>query len=152
GANMGKEGESFAAGGAASDLPKCIVTGGAGTLTVMYQGKSFPICCSGCRDEFNENPDKYVKKYLARMEKGEVKEGQPPTTAPATSTEKTAEAKAIPKEEAAKTKTTSKAETTKPATEKKDDPAAKAASLLAQGTALEKAGKASAALDYYKRV
>ncbi len=60
--NMGKQGESFAAGGGASNLPKCILTGGAATMTVSYQGKSFPICCTGCRDEFNANPEKYVKK------------------------------------------------------------------------------------------
>ncbi len=31
-------------------------------MTVSYQGKSYPICCSGCRDEFNEDPEKYVKR------------------------------------------------------------------------------------------
>ena len=35
-----KEGESFAAGSAAVEQPKCIVTGGAATLTVSYQGQS----------------------------------------------------------------------------------------------------------------
>src|SRR5947209_1496512 len=43
--NLGKEGESFAAGGSAADLPKCILTGGAATMSVTYQGKSYPICC-----------------------------------------------------------------------------------------------------------
>ena len=61
-----KEGESFAAGGSSSDLPKCIITGGSSTMTVSYDGKSYPICCSGCRDEFNDNPTKYVKKALLR--------------------------------------------------------------------------------------
>lgn len=69
-ANLGKEGESFAAGGSAEDLPKCIVTGGAATLNVTYQGKSYPLCCTGCRDEFNENPAKYVEK-LARRNRAE---------------------------------------------------------------------------------
>ena len=57
-----KEGESFAAGSSATEAPKCLVTGGAATLTVAHQGRTYPICCSGCRDEFLENPDKYVKK------------------------------------------------------------------------------------------
>src|SRR5262249_7520975 len=57
-----KEGEAFAAGSSAADLPKCVVTGGAATLTVSYQGKTYPLCCSGCRDEVNENPEKYIKK------------------------------------------------------------------------------------------
>lgn len=60
-----KEGESFAAGGGAGSLPECILTGGAATMTVSYQGKSYPVCCSGCRDEFNENPQKYVAKLAA---------------------------------------------------------------------------------------
>src|SRR3954463_15086245 len=57
-----KEGESFAAGGSAADLPKCILTGGAATMTVSYKGKSYPVCCSGCRDEFNDDPEKYARK------------------------------------------------------------------------------------------
>ena len=154
--NPGKEGESFAAGGAAADLPKCIITGGAGTMSVAYQGKSYPICCTGCRDEFTENPEKYVKKYLARLEKGEA---VPAATKPAAETPlaeaktEPATAKAMPKDPASKDKpNTAKAKSeTKPATDK-NDPAAKAASLLAQGTALEKAGKSAAALTYYKRV
>ena len=38
------------------------MTGGAATMTLSYQGRTFPICCTGCRDEFNENPEKYLKK------------------------------------------------------------------------------------------
>jgi len=75
-----KEGESFAAGGGAADLPKCILTGGAATMTVSYQGKSFPICCTGCRDEFLENPEKYVKKAALRAEKGDSKKAAKPTS------------------------------------------------------------------------
>ncbi len=68
-----KEGESFAAGGSSADLPKCILTGGAATMTVSYQGKSYPICCSGCRDEFNDNPEKYAKKAALMTETGTAK-------------------------------------------------------------------------------
>ena len=57
-----KDGESLAGATAASAQPKCIVTGGAATMTMSYQGRTFPICCTGCRDEFNENPEKYIKK------------------------------------------------------------------------------------------
>ncbi len=57
-----KEGESLAGGTTASDRPRCIVTGGAATMTLSYNGQTFPICCTGCRDEFNENPEKYIKK------------------------------------------------------------------------------------------
>ncbi|WP_165244749.1 YHS domain-containing protein [Paludisphaera soli] len=60
-----KEGETFAAGSAATEAPKCVVTGGAATQTVSYEGRTFPICCSGCRDEFLDAPDKYLKKLAA---------------------------------------------------------------------------------------
>lgn len=60
--NQGKEGESFAAGGGASNLPKCILTGGAATMSVSFKGKSYPVCCSGCRAEFEADPEKYVAK------------------------------------------------------------------------------------------
>jgi hypothetical protein len=61
-----KEGVPFAAG---SNVPECIVTGGLGTMAVTYQGKSYFVCCSGCRDEFNANPAMYVKEFEAKMAK-----------------------------------------------------------------------------------
>jgi YHS domain-containing protein len=57
-----RDGESLAGGANSSERPKCIVTGGAATMTLTYNGQSFPICCTGCRDEFNESPEKYIKK------------------------------------------------------------------------------------------
>jgi hypothetical protein len=55
-----KEGESLAGGGKKNE---CVVTGGLGTIAVSYMGKTFYVCCGGCRDEFNENPKKYVEAY-----------------------------------------------------------------------------------------
>ena len=59
-----KQGEVFAGAGE-GEKPRCVVTGGAATQSVTYQGRSFPICCSGCRDEFLESPEKYLKKAAA---------------------------------------------------------------------------------------
>lgn len=71
-----REGESFAAGGSADDLPKCVVTGGAATMSVSFEGASYPICCSGCLDEFRESPAKYIQKAKARAaRKAEPKPG-----------------------------------------------------------------------------
>lgn len=50
-------GESFAAG---KKAPECIVSGGAATIPVNYQGKQYFVCCTGCRDEFYANPEKYI--------------------------------------------------------------------------------------------
>ena len=52
-----KEGESLAGG---KKKPECIVTGGAATIQVSYQGKTYYVCCSGCKDEFDANPKKYI--------------------------------------------------------------------------------------------
>jgi YHS domain-containing protein len=52
-----KEGESIAGG---KKKPECVVTGGAASIQVSYQGKTYYVCCSGCKDEFDANPKKYV--------------------------------------------------------------------------------------------
>ncbi|MCI0680698.1 MAG: YHS domain-containing protein [Gemmataceae bacterium] len=61
-----KEGEAFAAG---DGNPECIVSGGKGTMAVTYQGKTYYVCCSGCRSEFNEHPQKYIDEYNAKKAK-----------------------------------------------------------------------------------
>src|SRR5262249_52726978 len=43
-----KEGESF--GADSNKKPECVVTGGLGTMTVSYNGQTYYVCCSGCRD------------------------------------------------------------------------------------------------------
>jgi hypothetical protein len=55
--------------GAAAKKLECIVSGGLGTGSVSYKGVSYPICCSGCRDAFNENPEFYVKAWEAKKGK-----------------------------------------------------------------------------------
>jgi hypothetical protein len=59
-----KEGVAFASedGG-----PECVVSGGLGTMPVMHGSKTYYVCCTGCRDAFKEQPDKYVKEFEARM-------------------------------------------------------------------------------------
>jgi hypothetical protein len=61
-----REDVSFAAG---DGKPECVVSGGLGTIPVMYQGKTYHVCCSGCRTEFNENPAKYIAEYEAKKAK-----------------------------------------------------------------------------------
>jgi hypothetical protein len=65
--NFTKEGESLAGGGKEKE---CVVTGGLGTIAVSYQGKTYYVCCTGCRDAFNENPEKIIKAYEERKKKG----------------------------------------------------------------------------------
>jgi hypothetical protein len=61
-----KEGESL---GAADKKNECVVTGGLGTIPVTYMGKSYYVCCTGCRDAFNENPAKILKEWEEKKKK-----------------------------------------------------------------------------------
>lgn len=58
-----RQGSGFGKG---STGPECIVTGGLGTIAVMHEGKTYYVCCSGCRDYFNENPVEVLAEYQAR--------------------------------------------------------------------------------------
>ncbi|MBA4190055.1 MAG: hypothetical protein C0467_18885 [Planctomycetaceae bacterium] len=49
------------AGGVGVKKPECIVSGGAANMAVSFGGKTYYVCCTGCRDEFNANPKKYAK-------------------------------------------------------------------------------------------
>jgi hypothetical protein len=49
---------------------ECIVSGGLGTMAVSYKGQTFYVCCSGCREAFLEEPEKYIKEYEAKKKKG----------------------------------------------------------------------------------
>lgn len=62
-----KEGEPFADIGRSER--ECIVSGGTGTIAVSYEGKTYYVCCTGCRDEFKANPAKYVKEWEAKRKK-----------------------------------------------------------------------------------
>lgn len=59
-----REGVSFAAG---DNKPECVVSGGLGTMPVSYKGKTYYVCCSGCRDAFKDEPEKYIAEFEARQ-------------------------------------------------------------------------------------
>ena len=141
-------------------------------MSVTFEGKTYPLCCSGCKDEFQDKPAKYVKKAMLQA-------SNPGKTSKASQTnarnkddgsfgglveDENANLKEDKEAASSKTKPTAKtkakespeperepAAPTKPKT-KRADRSVKAASLLKQAQALEKAGKSSAALTYYKRI
>ncbi len=177
-----KEGESLAGGTTASDRPRCIVTGGAATMTITYQGRTFPICCTGCRDEFNENPEKYIKKagLMARSRGSKAKSGQggparvsrfedafagdvpDAPTIKAGGRSAKAVAKAAPTRDGSEKEAddaASKSESWSQPARKKAEPktaesraASRAAGLLRIAQNLEKSGKSDAALENYQRI
>lgn len=158
-----KEGESFAAGGSAANLPKCILTGGAATMSVSYQGKSYPVCCSGCHDEFNEDPEKYVKKAALMATQGSARAAMRPASRvgkddgafdglvdePSASAKPAATVKSKAKSKSAAAESPDPAPSSPSATAKS---AARAATTLRLGQNLEKAGKTAAAIQYYREL
>ena len=58
-----RKGIAFAAG---ESGPVCIVTEGRGTIQVAYKGKTYYVCCSGCKDLFNENPEAILAEAAER--------------------------------------------------------------------------------------
>ena len=160
-----KEGEAFAAGAGGADLPKCILTGGAAGMTVSFQGKSYPVCCTGCRDEFNDNPEKYAKLAdLAQAKAGRDTSAARPAAKgkddgtfdglidePKAKTNPTTPSKAASKAKAVPAPTEGPAAETKVA-KAKDDPEVKAAREVQLGQNFEKSGKNTLALDHYRKV
>jgi YHS domain len=62
-----KEGIAFADAG--STNPECVVSGGLGTIKVRYKGETYYVCCTGCRDAFNDDPEKYIKEFQVKKAK-----------------------------------------------------------------------------------
>jgi YHS domain-containing protein len=60
-----RKGGSFA--NVKDSYPKCIVTGGRGTSTVEYKGKTYYVCCSGCKQAFLDDPDAVLAEALERL-------------------------------------------------------------------------------------
>ncbi len=61
-----KNGVAFAG---EEDKPECVVSGGLGTMPVSYKGKTYYVCCTGCRDAFKEEPEKYIKEFEENKKK-----------------------------------------------------------------------------------
>lgn len=60
-----REGSNFGKG---TNYIECIVTGGVGTMPVTFEGKTYYVCCTGCRDLFNDDPAAVLAEYRERKE------------------------------------------------------------------------------------
>jgi YHS domain-containing protein len=65
-----RQGVAFAAG---ESGPTCIVTDGRGTIAVSYKGMTYHVCCTGCRDLFNENPEAVLAEAAQRKKDNDGK-------------------------------------------------------------------------------
>jgi hypothetical protein len=60
-----RKGSGFGQG---SSQIECVVTGGLGTIPVTHEGKTYYVCCTGCRDLFNDDPAGVLAEYRERKE------------------------------------------------------------------------------------
>lgn len=60
-----REGTSFALDDSDYKDRTCVISQGLGTTQVSYKGKSYWVCCSGCKAAFEEDPEKWIAKFEA---------------------------------------------------------------------------------------
>ncbi len=60
-----REGTSFALSDSDYGDKTCIISQGLGTIAVTYQGRTYWVCCSGCKAAFEEDPERWIKRAAA---------------------------------------------------------------------------------------
>lgn len=66
-----RQGSDFAKNAAGG--PECVVTGGLGTIAVKHEGKTYYVCCSGCRELFEDDPAGVLADYYQRKKDEQTK-------------------------------------------------------------------------------
>ena len=46
----------------------CIISQGLGTIAVSYQGKTYWVCCSGCKAAFEDDPQRWIARAAEQVE------------------------------------------------------------------------------------
>jgi hypothetical protein len=60
-----REGTSFALSDTDYGDKTCIISQGLGTIAVSYQGRSYWVCCTGCKAAFEDEPERWIAKWEA---------------------------------------------------------------------------------------
>ena len=68
-AEVGYTREGTRLAGPGGGQPECVVTGGLGTIKVEHAGKTYYVCCTGCQQAFNDDPEGILAEYKARRDK-----------------------------------------------------------------------------------
>ena len=69
-----RAGEKLARGNAGER--QCIVTGGLGTISVSHAGMTFYVCCEGCRQAFQDDPEGTIAAYRERLKESQLNESK----------------------------------------------------------------------------
>ncbi len=64
-----RQGTSFALSDTDYGERTCIISGGLGTIAVSFQGKTYWVCCTGCRAAFEEEPARWIAEFEAKQKK-----------------------------------------------------------------------------------
>lgn len=73
-----RQGTSFAKSDAGYGEKECVISGGLGTIQLSYKGKSYWVCCTGCKAAFEEDPASWIAEYeKKKRNKGERLESSP---------------------------------------------------------------------------
>ncbi|GIX03823.1 MAG: hypothetical protein KatS3mg113_0829 [Planctomycetaceae bacterium] len=65
--HMQREGTSFAISSTDYGERTCIISQGLGTMTVSYQGKTYWVCCTGCKAAFEEDPQRWLALWKQKQ-------------------------------------------------------------------------------------
>lgn len=63
-----RQGTSIAASDEDYGTRKCVISGGLGTMQVSYAGRTFWVCCTGCKAAFEEDPESWIAEFDAASE------------------------------------------------------------------------------------
>ena len=64
-----REGTSFALSDTDYAEKTCIISEGLGTTEIVYKGRSYWVCCSGCKAAFDEDPETWIARAAIRPRK-----------------------------------------------------------------------------------
>lgn len=67
-----REGTSFALSDTDYGEKECIVSQGLGTIAVSHGGKTYWVCCTGCKAAFEDDPEHWLAKLEERMAEEEA--------------------------------------------------------------------------------
>ena len=65
-----RQGTSFAKSDTEYGERECIISGGLGTMQVSYNGRSFWVCCTGCKAAFEEDPESWIAEFEQKKSDG----------------------------------------------------------------------------------
>ena len=61
-----REGTSFALSDSDYGEKECVISQGLGTIAVSHKGKTYWVCCSGCKAAFEEDPETWIARAATR--------------------------------------------------------------------------------------